>query len=206
MFDLTCGLRLRAFQPPPASDLDSILGIYNNTQVAPLITHRFIVPRGEQIKEEFKEIIDKKAEMFCIIETIPSPSPIAVGEASSSDAREIMTSKPQFVGFTALWGNAERGHRHSDYSIVLMPEFWNKGYGQAITKFMVHYAFLHLNMHRISLVVYEGNERAIAVYKKIGFINEGRQRKARWCNGAWSDIIQMGILMEDWTEMRSTER
>ncbi|KIM42296.1 hypothetical protein M413DRAFT_57698, partial [Hebeloma cylindrosporum] len=100
----------------------------------------------------------------------------------------------QFVGFTALWGHVERGHRRADYSIVLLPEFWNKGYGKAITQFMIDYAFLHLNMHRVSLEVYEGNKKAVSIYEKSGFIQEGRQRKANWVNGAWKDIIQMGIL------------
>ena len=168
MFELNCGIRLRAFRLPPAGDLDNILGLYNNTQVAPLMTERFIVPRGEKLKDEFKEIIDKNAEMFCIVETIPCSEKSTSG--TSDDAEKPSTPLdapgPQFVGFTALWGHVERGHRRADYSIVLLPEFWSKGYGKAITQFMIDYAFLHLNMHRVSLEVYEGNDKAVSIYKK----------------------------------------
>ncbi|KDR72551.1 hypothetical protein GALMADRAFT_73814 [Galerina marginata CBS 339.88] len=143
--------------------------------------------------------------MFCIIETIPSPCPPA--SASENQGSDLPPApQPQFVGITGLWAHIERANRHSNYSIVLLPEFWNKGYGKAITKFMVDHAFLHLNMHRISLEVYEGNERAMAVYNKFGFVEEGRQRKANWVNGAWRDIIFMGILAEDWAELKKSEQ
>ena len=35
-----------------------------------------------------------------------------------------------------------------------------------------------------------------------GFIQEGRQRKVNWVESAWKDIIQMGILVEDWNDAR----
>jgi len=157
MFDLTCGVRLRAFRSETDLDLDSILSLYNDTLVAPLISELFVIPRGQKLKDEFKELIEKSAEMFCIIETIP-PSP--------SESAPPSVHLPQCIGITGLWGRLERGHRHVNYSIVLIPEFWGKGFGTTITKFMVDYAFHHLNMHRISLELYEGNDRAAAVYRK----------------------------------------
>jgi len=157
MFDLTCGVRLRAFRSETDLDLDSILSLYNDNRVAPLISERFVVPRGQKLKEEFKELIEKSAEMFCIIETIPP---------SQSESAPQPAPLPEFIGITGLWGRQERGHRHVKYSIVLVPEFWDKGFGTAITKFMVDYAFHHLNVHRISSEVYEGNDRAAAVYRK----------------------------------------
>ncbi|PPQ89473.1 hypothetical protein CVT25_011999 [Psilocybe cyanescens] len=203
MFDLSCGIRLRAFRAPPAADLDSILSLYNNTQVAPLITLRFLAPRGDQLKKEFQDLIDKDAEIFCMIETIPTPSSsIDEGNQNGPDSPR---HEPQFIGITALWGFLERGHRHTKYSIIMLPEFWNRGYGQHITRFMVDHAFVHMNMHRISLDVWEGNDRAAAVYKKIGFIEEGRQRKAVWINGGWKDNILMGILVDEWKEMRDSK-
>lgn len=156
MFDLKCGIQLRAFRTTPTDDLEGILSVFNNIEVAPLVTERFVTPRGQKLKDDFKELIETQTEMFCIIETTPS----------KTQTEGNKTGEPRFVGFTALWATPQRGQRHSRYSIVLMPDFWNKGYGKAITKFMVDYAFLNLNMHRISLEVYEGNDRAAAVYKK----------------------------------------
>ncbi|PPQ73137.1 hypothetical protein CVT25_010766 [Psilocybe cyanescens] len=197
MFDLSCGIQLRAFRAPPAVDLDSIISLYNNTQVVPLITLLF------PLKKEYQDVIAKDAEIFCMIETIPMPSSsINEGKKNSPESRGL---EPQFIGITTLWGFKERRHRHSTYLIVMLPEFWNRGYGQHIMWFMVNHTFVHMNMHHISLEVYEGNDRAIVLYKKIGFIEEGRQRKAAWINGGWKDIIQMGILVEEWNEMQDSK-
>jgi len=152
MFDLSCGVRLRGLLHPPSPDLDNVLSMYNNIQLAPLIAESFIVPRGQKLKEKMKEAIESDSvEMFCIIETIP----------------EGLYALPNFVGITALWVHGERGNRHSTFAIGLMPAFWSKGYGTEITKFVVNHAFMQLNMHRISLEVFEGNERAISVYKRM---------------------------------------
>jgi len=38
-----------------------------------------------------------------------------------------------------------------------------------------------------------------------GFIQEGHQRKVNWVEGAWRDVIQMGILVEDWIDARKKD-
>ncbi|CAA7268477.1 unnamed protein product [Cyclocybe aegerita] len=204
MFDLECCVRLREFRPK--DDLNRILALYHDTRVAPLITEQFIVPRGERLKDQYKEIIANSAEMFCIIETIPKKTAFTLAPEGDTPqekpAEKLVKDEPEFVGFTALWQFPERGHRLSTFSLVLRPEFWNKGYGTQITKFVVDHAFLYLNMHRIGLEVYEGNERAMAVYRKIGFVDEGRQRKTRWVDGGWKDTFHMGILVDDWKQTR----
>ncbi|KAF9477326.1 acyl-CoA N-acyltransferase [Pholiota conissans] len=123
--------------------------------------------------------------MCCVIETISPPD----GSPSTS---------PSFVGIVALWINAERAHRHAKYTISLGPQFQNKGYGTKITKFMVEYGFQYLNLHRISAVIPDGNDAAVAVCKQSGFTDEGRERKARWQNGEWRDNILLGVLVDDW--------
>lgn len=158
MFDLKSGVRLRAFREP--EDLDNIVEFYNDIRVAPLITERFMIPRGNSLKEEYKDLITKgNPDMFCIIETLPS-------YYGNSESNEDTKKAPEFVGFTAFLAHREQGHRHTSFSLVLRPEFWNKGIGKDVTEFMTDHAFLHLNMHRISLEVYQGNERAAAVYSK----------------------------------------
>lgn len=181
MFDLPCGVRLRAFRPSVSSssssnpsttsDIDNIIGIYNDPALAPLVTQRLLVPRGEKLKDEFQKAIDNDAEMFCIIESMPiasSTSSSAPAPAGQSPARHIAWDHdtPRFVGFTALWAGAERAHRHSSFSLVLLPEAHGKGVGTAVTRFMLDHAFVHLNMHRISLSAFEGNDNALAVYRK----------------------------------------
>ena len=48
------------------------------------------------------------------------------------------------------------------------------------------------------LEVHAENERAIRAYRACGFAEEGRLREHAWLAGRYVDVIQMGILREEW--------
>ena len=58
--------------------------------------------------------------------------------------------------------------------------------------------FNELNLHRVSLDVFEYNPRAIRSYEKVGFVFEGRTRKFLNREGQRWDMIFMGILRSEW--------
>lgn len=80
------------------------------------------------------------------------------------------------------------------------PEYWGQGYGSDAMQVLVGYAFLQLGLHRLTLNVFEYNERAFRSYRKAGFQEEGRQREAILRDGRRWDIIFMGILRDEWLE------
>ena len=77
-------------------------------------------------------------------------------------------------------------------------EYWGKGYGTDAMRVILRYAFIELNLHRVSLNVFEYNQRAIRSYEKVGFIYEGRVRQFLKRFGQRWDLIHMGILREQW--------
>jgi RimJ/RimL family protein N-acetyltransferase len=79
-------------------------------------------------------------------------------------------------------------------------EFWGKGYGTDAMGLILRYGFIELNLRRISLTVFEFNQRAVRSYEKAGFQLEGRQRQGMQREGRRWDILYMGILREDWME------
>jgi RimJ/RimL family protein N-acetyltransferase len=79
-------------------------------------------------------------------------------------------------------------------------EFWGKGYGTDTMQVILRYGFVELNLRRISLNVFEFNQRALRSYEKAGFRREGRQRQFIQREGRRWDILFMGILREDWME------
>ncbi|CAA7268475.1 unnamed protein product [Cyclocybe aegerita] len=193
MFDLPKNsLRLRAFNAE--NDLSKLLDLEADPEVAKFSSIYFLVPQNQRWDEEClkKRVssIENNFEFFCIVETIP-----ATGS----------TQEPEFVGIVGLRADGrDRGMRHTTLSIGLAKKFWGKGYGSEILEFVVDYAFRQLNMHRITLEVYEGNYGALAVYKKCGFIVEVTHRKKVWYNGDWGSTILMGILLEDWLTKNKT--
>jgi RimJ/RimL family protein N-acetyltransferase len=75
---------------------------------------------------------------------------------------------------------------------------WGKGYGTDALRVLLRFAFTELNLHRVSLEVFEYNPRAIRAYEKCGFVIEGRARNALNHNGRRWDELFMGVLREDW--------
>ncbi|MGB2896128.1 MAG: GNAT family protein [Anaerolineales bacterium] len=82
---------------------------------------------------------------------------------------------------------------------------WDQGIGTDVVRTLLRHAFETLNLNRVVLQVYETNLRAIQVYKKIGFIEEGRLRQDHFINGQYVDVVIMGILCEEWKSMEKGE-
>ena len=68
------------------------------------------------------------------------------------------------------------------------------GYGTDAMRLAMHYCWNHLNLSRITLVVFATNVGAIRLYANLGFVTEGLLRQAVFIDGAWVDLVLMGLL------------
>jgi RimJ/RimL family protein N-acetyltransferase len=71
------------------------------------------------------------------------------------------------------------------------------GYGQDAAVTLLHYAFLHLNLARVSAATASYNTAAQRVLEKCGFVREGRERAAVFCAGRRWDRFTYGLLPAD---------
>lgn len=78
-----------------------------------------------------------------------------------------------------------------------------RGIGEAATHLMLEHAFNDLNLERVHLTVLRDNERAIGLYRKLGFVQEGVLRRAAFKDGRYRDMILMALLRD---EFRSASR
>jgi ribosomal protein S18 acetylase RimI-like enzyme len=53
-----------------------------------------------------------------------------------------------------------------------------------------------LGLEKIELSVYSANEPAIALYRKLGFVEEGRRSRSRLIDGIYQDVIAMGLFLK----------
>ena len=79
-------------------------------------------------------------------------------------------------------------------------ENWGQGYGTEMMKLLLQFAFVEVNLRRVTLTVFEYNLRAIRSYEKCGFRHEGRIRQFLNKEGRRWDLLFMGILREEWME------
>ncbi|MFL7868305.1 MAG: GNAT family N-acetyltransferase [Anaerolineales bacterium] len=93
------------------------------------------------------------------------------------------------------------GSREAFVGIAIgVREFWGKGYGTDAMQVLLRYGFIELNLRRVSLSVFEFNQRAQHSYEKAGFRLEGRMRGSIQREGRRWDELYMGILREEWME------
>lgn len=86
-------------------------------------------------------------------------------------------------------------HRHAELGIVIGEKrYWNKGYGSDAIRALLGFSFHEMNLHRVSLRVYEDNTRGIRAYEKCGFRHEGCMREAVFRKGRYYNVLRMGIL------------
>lgn len=99
------------------------------------------------------------------------------------------------IGFN----NLNELHRTAVVGVMLANEkYQHKGYGTEALNLLLDYGFSILNLKNISLNVFEYNEVAYNLYKKVGFRETGRIRKAVELLGERYDVILMDILPEEY--------
>ena len=104
----------------------------------------------------------------------------------------------QLIGYVELDGILWP-HRVSGISIAIgEAKQWGKGYGSEVMQLVLQFAFDELNLHRIQLTVFSYNERAIALYEKLGFQREGVHREHLQRDGKRYDMYLYGLLRSEW--------
>jgi len=79
-----------------------------------------------------------------------------------------------------------------------LPELWDQGLGYDALRALLRFGFEQMNLHRIYLRVFAGNERAVHLYEKLGFQREGCWRDAEFRHGRYHDMLWMSVLREEW--------
>ena len=107
-----------------------------------------------------------------------------------------------YIGNVGLH-DIEPENRRAELGIIIGDKaHWGQGYGTDAVRALLRWAFEYLNLNRISLRVYDYNERAIGCYQKCGFRHEGTMRQARYTDGQYHDEWIMGVLRDEFLEMQ----
>jgi RimJ/RimL family protein N-acetyltransferase len=102
----------------------------------------------------------------------------------------------QVVGLLDFATKPKKKISHTgEFGISVHPDFIGKGIGSKMIKIMLDWARHTGLVEKVFLKVFATNLKAIALYKKLGFIEECREIKAvKQSDGNYTDIIQMYVL------------
>ncbi|MBU5265655.1 GNAT family N-acetyltransferase [Virgibacillus proomii] len=107
------------------------------------------------------------------------------------------------IGHISL-GNIDRNNKSARVGKVLVGDknARGKGIGVQMMTEILKIAFDKLELHRVSLGVFDFNTSAIACYEKVGFKKEGLLRDSRKINKEYWSLWEMSILEYEWKEMK----
>jgi RimJ/RimL family protein N-acetyltransferase len=103
------------------------------------------------------------------------------------------------VGICGLEGIDART-REAEFGIWIGKPFWRRGFGTDATRTACRFGFRYMNLQRIRLHVYATNEKAQRIYEHVGFRREGVERRGTFLGGKHVDVIEMGLLAEEFVE------
>jgi len=109
------------------------------------------------------------------------------------------------VGMTGLEG-INLIHGHAILPLFIENSWRRTGVGIRMACMMIDLAFRQLRLHRIATVYRADNASSDALLIRLGFRQEGISRQAWFSNGHYFDLINAGLLLEEWEQARQKLR
>jgi RimJ/RimL family protein N-acetyltransferase len=108
----------------------------------------------------------------------------------------VAVAAPEIVG--SLHVDASR-FGFGELGMAVTREWRGRGVGSALLAAAIDWA-RERGLHKLSLSVFPHNTAAIGLYRKYGFVEEGRRVKHfRRASGELWDALEMGLLLDDST-------
>ena len=86
---------------------------------------------------------------------------------------------------------------------VFVAKAWRRtGVGMRMACIMIDLAFYQLRLHRIATVYRADNKASEILTKRCGFKPEGVAKEAWFSHGRHYDLVNVGLLADDWAEKR----
>ena len=101
--------------------------------------------------------------------------------------------------------NVDYRNQKAEYGIVLKKEYRRKGIAKTASRLLIDYVFNNLPIRKIYLHVFEDNNAAIGLYKKLGFKVEGVFKEEIFKSGSWKNVLRMALFRDEYIEKQKVE-
>ena len=123
----------------------------------------------------------------------------AQSESANSFNFEIhVADDGRYIGNVGL-KDVDFVHRHAEVGIAIGDKTaWGKGYGADAIATCLKFAFLTLGLHRVFIKAHEDHTRALDLYRRLGFVETGREREHVYSEGRFADYVVLDMLEQEY--------
>jgi RimJ/RimL family protein N-acetyltransferase len=157
------------------------------------------------------------ASLLAYLETVCSETnnlTFGPGEMSLTVEQETaflegMAEKPGAIFLTALneqdelvgtihfvAGNLPRTKHAGEFGMSVVKAHWGKGLGAALLDVLLEWVRENKSIRKVNLKVRADNTNAIRLYRKKGFVDEGRIAREYLIDGEFHDVLCMGLFID----------
>ena len=133
--------------------------------------------------------------------------PIAPGSADSpyrgDDRDEVVRfsvvelATSELAGEALIW-RIDLHNRSAHLGLSLRPAFRGRHLGTDLVRVLVRYGFALRGLHRLQIETLADNHAMIGAALRAGFAREGTIRQSAWVDGAFADVVILGLLLPEW--------
>ena len=149
----------------------------------------------------FRAALDSVCRERIFLAALEAPSGERVAEFVRNNVEKgfpqfVAESDGGIVGWCdAIPGEASAGTAHvGRLGMGVVRDFRGRGIGRRLLEATIHKART-IGLEKIELSVYASNEPAIALYRRLGFIEEGRKQRGRLVDGLYDDVLLFGLMV-----------
>jgi RimJ/RimL family protein N-acetyltransferase len=131
-------------------------------------------------------------------QTIDEERAIIANHDTSGGLMMLAQAGGRLVGVLSIRPGQRRRNRHStEFGITVAQAWRGRGVGSAMIRAMLDWCREHPFIEKVCLQVFSTNPRAVALYRALGFVEEGCQAaQAQLSPGQYADNIHMGLWVK----------
>jgi [ribosomal protein S5]-alanine N-acetyltransferase len=123
---------------------------------------------------------------------------VAEGLATGTSCMMLITLRDGGAAAGSLGLEINQEHQRAELGYIMGRDHRNKGYATEASIALVRYGFTTLGLRRVHACHYAANPESGRVLTKVGLRPEGVQRGHALRMGTVHDVVQYGVLRDEW--------
>ena len=144
------------------------------------------------------DIVSRERKYLSFLEAPPLDQTrrFVVDRIERGDPGYVAVVRGEVVGWCDISRHGFPSHAHAGkLGMGIVSAYRGRGLGRRLIETTLH-AARDAGIERVELSVHADNDRAIALYEKVGFVREGLARNSVRIDGRYKDAIHMAFFHE----------